>query len=757
MQRTHALTTVYPFLIGALLPGLPLAHAQPTPFPSPNEPSRSIGRDEDERTPDTLVDEDNHPAEQTVPAEENNGASPRTKRASPEAARSKPPSESAADIRRSPPTIHVDEAADDDGAEGPLNLSVVHLDTRFPESADLGDALGTSPGLDIQRLGGPGSATFVSIRGTSLRHVEVMLDGIPLNPEGSGVVNLAELPAMAFDRILISKGNSPAESATAPIGGVVNLISPSGKEAVRAFRFTAGSFGTLRASTLFTDAGTQSGAGWSLFHFADLLSTANDFTYFDDNGTPYNQLDDHLRTRINADILQITSHLRMGWAKGHRRFTLLDALIRRDEGIPGADQTPTPDTRLASFRNLLTFQMETEHGRRESRIRLWQLARSERLDNRRGELTTSPLYEEDRRHTLGMEVGGGSLLGMRHHMEAWLVGRHDRHEAADLLAGEVSAPQERVSGILSLGYRTWTRRGSLEAGAVAQGHLLGSLTSPDAATGVRDPQPDGRALRVTPSLRGGLVWTFRPRWHLKLNAGRYYRPPDLDELFGNRGLYVGNPDLSPETGVQADLGIQGSLTPRRGWHASLEANLFWNEITDLIVYIRNAQGISAPDNIGAGRIQGLEINWTLGTPWLTTEEALTWNRSLNLTPETAYEGNVLPGVPAFSFLQRVVYHPRRWFVMGYILQIMSGNYWDLYNWYRTPPRLFHQGFIRLNLGGRKPGIELSAFNLSNKMAMVMPRNPLDPEDQTLIVRPIADIRGYPLPGRSLYLTLKWKW
>ena len=94
-------------------------------------------------------------------------------------------------------------------------VTVLLPDERVSASADVGSLVESAAGTNVQRLGGIGDFAAVSIRGASLRQVEVFIDGVPLNPDGADVVNLSELPLGAFQRIEVWRGKpwiSPTSS-----------------------------------------------------------------------------------------------------------------------------------------------------------------------------------------------------------------------------------------------------------------------------------------------------------------------------------------------------------------------------------------------------------------------------------------------------------------------------------------------------------------------------------------------------------------
>ncbi|HEX8358562.1 MAG TPA: TonB-dependent receptor plug domain-containing protein, partial [Longimicrobium sp.] len=65
---------------------------------------------------------------------------------------------------------------------------------------DLGEVLRDRAGVTVERQGGPGSPTRVSIRGSSADEVLVLLDGVPLNSALTGEADLSTVPLEAIER-----------------------------------------------------------------------------------------------------------------------------------------------------------------------------------------------------------------------------------------------------------------------------------------------------------------------------------------------------------------------------------------------------------------------------------------------------------------------------------------------------------------------------------------------------------------------------
>ncbi|MFN7142867.1 MAG: hypothetical protein ACK4YP_03760, partial [Myxococcota bacterium] len=54
-----------------------------------------------------------------------------------------------------------------------------------------------------------------------------------------------------------------------------------------------------------------------------------------------------------------------------------------------------------------------------------------------------------------------------------------------------------------------------------------------------------------------------------------------------------------------------------------------------------------------------------------------------------------------------------------------------------------------------PTLRAEVLNLFDVRGTAVDRNPLDDADDTLIVKPLTDFSGYPLPGRTVMVAVTW--
>ena len=323
-------------------------------------------------------------------------------------------------------------------------VTIIEVDERLPSSSDVSTVVDSASGTTVQRLGGLGDWSGVSIRGSTLRQVQVVLDGVPLNPDGASAVNLSELPLFAFERVEIFRGNAPPELAASPIGGVVHLRTGTGRQGTSA-SVSHGSLDTSRLTAMTRQTDDVGALPVDFLAVADLFATEGDFWYFDDNGTKYNIFDDRRTSRQNNDKRQLNTHLRLRMGPSSTRFTLLQAFLSRGEGLPGHANNPNDGVSLHTARSLTAASLDLQRGLSRVEARTWLLFRGDTYDDREGQLGTGNQHNED-----AFSSGGGLVHWQRGFGDQVVGGltfaaRQDRFETLDLLSDKTSKSARRLA------------------------------------------------------------------------------------------------------------------------------------------------------------------------------------------------------------------------------------------------------------------------------------------------------------------------
>ena len=125
-------------------------------------------------------------------------------------------------------------------------------DLKTQQTVVLSDILKEVPSLIINRTGGVGQVTTVSIRGAEQGQTVTLIDGIRINDpsEGSEGTIFGDVLANNIARVEILRGPQSTLYGSDAIGGVVNIISKRGGDTPIALDASAegGSFGTFHAN-----------------------------------------------------------------------------------------------------------------------------------------------------------------------------------------------------------------------------------------------------------------------------------------------------------------------------------------------------------------------------------------------------------------------------------------------------------------------------------------------------------------------------
>lgn len=140
-----------------------------------------------------------------------------------------------------------------------------------------GDALRSLPGVSVSRTGSAGGLTQVRIRGAEGNQTLVLIDGIEANDTGNGEFNFSDLDISDVERIEVIRGPQSGLYGSQAVGGVVNIITRSGRGPlqVRA-RTEAGSFSTMNSAV---NVSGGSDFAWGSMSFSNQQTSGYNISY----------------------------------------------------------------------------------------------------------------------------------------------------------------------------------------------------------------------------------------------------------------------------------------------------------------------------------------------------------------------------------------------------------------------------------------------------------------------------------------------
>ncbi|WP_437809688.1 TonB-dependent receptor plug domain-containing protein [Sorangium sp. So ce1078] len=471
---------------------------------------------------------------------------------------------------------------------------VIRGDELRAPGAAASAVLSRVPGLQVSRTGAASDLATASIRGASSAETPVYLAGVRLNDDVTGTADLSMVPLWMIQRVEVYRGNAPEHADRLGIGGAI-FFEPSLPRAPRAsVGLGAGSFGERAAWASVGLGDERAGAVVALGRRA----ADNDYPVTDSRqgrALP--------RPNADADAYDL-------WSIGRYRLpgggsvTAIGNGFARDQGATGLAETPARAARihvqrwLGAVSAIAPCARPAEGGVDRCRLELTSSAilSSQVVRDPRGELgLLSPLVA-----SAGARGAGQAAFRYRpaDDLSVSASAAHERELLALDRAGDAPLRASRATSRASVSLR-YAPAPSLE------GYALGAVelhrtSHGDAGGPVRALEPSGR-LGARLHLAGGGVSIFG-------NLGRYVRVPVLGELYGSSPIVVGNPELSPERGVSAELGVRfAAAAPRARAEISCELLGFSRFASGLVAHRPAFIGVLRPYNVASARVLGLEL------------------------------------------------------------------------------------------------------------------------------------------------------
>ncbi len=614
-------------------------------------------------------------------------------------------------------------------------VSVIEVSQRDAPIETAADVLGDSVGVQVQRFGGLGDFSTISIRGSSANQVPVYLDGVPLSQSQDQTVNLTDLPLDGLARMEVFRGTVPVGFGGGGIGGVVNLVTrPADASPRTELTVSYGSFDTRKVVATHTRKVDDT----SLLAHVSYLGSEGDFTFFDDNGTPENPADDATTKRINnqfdsADLILKASH-----DLGSGIFAdAVQEIFYKDRGVPGPSSTQFARPSLLALRSLTYLRLRGESlasGAIDANATLYGTYNLQKFADPEGDFGAR---QDTRNQTafVGGSTGGTWLAPLGQNVSWFAEIAYERfypYNATNPPLPKDGPDQSRLRTTLSLQDEIplFTDRIAVVP-SVRYDHYRDDFSGVNLAN-VPNTAPETNHRDVwTPSI--GVA--ARPATWLTLrgNIGHFQRVPNFSELFGNTGSTLGNAALTPETGINRDLGFVVRW-PKLAWldAGTAEYAYFYNNVSDLIAFEQASPRLFRAFNIGDARLSGHEFSASasalghVGLDLNYTHQD-TENRSVD-----SPEGNQLPLRPNDElFLRPRIFND--WASLYYEFTYLSENPTDRDNFLVVARRSIH------TLGCTVQPLDWLTARL---------------EAANVADADIRDLGAFPLPGLSIFGGLK---
>ena len=465
-------------------------------------------------------------------------------------------------------------------------------------AGDLANLLQETLGLNIVRNGAYGNQAGINLRGFDSKRIAFLIDGVQVNSSLDGKFDINQIDLNSIERIEVIYGGSDSKyNVSGAFGGIVNIITV--KKQKPGLRLTASASNTSVMPGKYRDrTGVMQDPHWE-----DLLDTQNFSVSASYGGDTYslaanlfaNRAENHyifldrinrLRRKDNNEVFDTGASL--SYVQEMPDFSKLIAssnFYYSDRNFPtsGFSSNVGKQNDISTRHSLMFDAPQAFHESLAAEASLtWHFQRRDYTSA----ANANSLHDQNSLSAINRwNWFAGESLTLRNgidycfiYLDSTEIGNRSRHDAGYYLTAEIKPVKTFL--VIPSSKVIFTSEGS-------------------------------ENFALMPKL--GFLWNAAENFSVKNNYFRSFKFPDFEELYWNGGSDAiraeGNPDLRPEDGWGADLGIIWNITKK----LDFESVIFSQWIKDSIHWF-SRNGIWRPENVGEAVFFGLDSKAGLGIP-----------------------------------------------------------------------------------------------------------------------------------------------
>ncbi|WP_287602445.1 TonB-dependent receptor [Thiothrix sp.] len=468
---------------------------------------------------------------------------------------------------------------------------ITRKDIEKYHATSLPEVLRRVPGINITSNGAAGKTTSVSMRGTSSKHVLVIVDGVKIGSATSGDAPFQDIALDQIERIEVVRGPRSSLYGSEAIGGIIQILTRKGGKGFQPeLTLQAGSHDTQGVNAVFS--GGDKTTWYSMGIGSERTAGINAKTT-DTSG----ERDGYERRQVAVRA----GHALSNGIKAEANFLQAEGDNKYDPFSGSANQPSN------------TFEVTALSGKVTAPI------------GQRTLVTAQVGQSTDKQQHFTGGVAGNRFNTNRDtaSLQAdWQVG-----ENGSLTLG---ADQQKDSVDSNTGYQNNTTGEKITSrqndGIFASyQHQLGKANL-EVSARKDDNQQFGK--HTTGGIAAG--YDINDSVRVKVSSGKAFRAPTFNELYyPDTGFGGGNPNLKPEQSKNTEIGLDGKWA-----NGSWAVNAFENKIDNLIAGW-------PPSNIDKATIRGVELS--------AATQVAGWDVNANLTLQDPKNAS---GTNAGKLLQR---------------------------------------------------------------------------------------------------------
>ena len=590
------------------------------------------------------------------------------------------------------------------------------------------EILSSQVGIDIESVSGHGQYATPMIRGAEGQQVLVFENGIPLNSLNGSGADIGSLSIHGATSLDIYRGMVPMELSPTAIGGAINITKEDSNDNSGRISHTSGIYNVHQSSivqNISTENALISGG-------LKINSAENNFIYKENQpvsspSTPKFEPRHNNATESNAGFLNSTYYI----SKNQKINAHINTFSGTRE-IPGIINTInnkaniTADTKQFRFSHNLNlrniFSLNTQ---------LTYAEASELYDDRESDVGLGTQY--DSYQTQFDRVN----LTVTYPQDKFKVIINQQFQNEDINIEYLNDLLSNTKDCFISGqcdrtyYRKQTNSGiRLEWKKSDSTYLSNQLVFIQN----QDSPFNNSSTRFEKqfwSFHSGVSHNITDHTSFEGSYNKQLRPASANELFGDKGYTIGNPDLLPEesTGFEAMLIY-------RDYPNNITATTYTRDVINSIIKQQNSQGIINFDNIGKTRFTGVELTFETNiTDFIDYSGSINWQSSEIIKHNVSrFIGNQLNNHRNWYFDQSLSINTQP-FSASLSLSFEDGGYYDNQNLLNRQHKL--------NLNGNL------TYTISTSTIALTLKNITNDRTETYVNTPVM--------GRSAYLNYNHTW
>ena len=460
-------------------------------------------------------------------------------------------------------------------------------------------------GLQIQQAGGLGNPALISIRGASASQTTLLVNGITTNNSQYGGYDLNTIPLNQIESIEISRSGSSFELSDKAIGGTINIITREGVNSQN-ISLNIGSEQTIAASI-------SSSLSQGLSIQIDHEQSANNYDYPVPSPIFDSTQRDQIQSLENAEFKRTSVQL-------VQSFKDLSARIRLNKQVKNIPDyfRNNPNNNANLSQQDITFSLQGYHklNHKQSDNNFisehnWKIFHTDTDEHYQDSIGVVGLGKDnDKFYQTRSEVQWQSkLLFQKWQFQTQLSGYKESFSSQYLDDDDsylCTTPQgncdqlayQQGSQIL-LGARWSNQKQNQQITTdVYQSHTKSYNRKRNTAANSEDNNKSFIGFNVKYS-----IFSVQHETHFSIKHSN--RQPSLFQLFGDRGLLLGNSDLLGETSLSYSIDHLYKIDNKH----QIKSAIFYRQLENAIVPVYDSRGIGRYENSKDAYLAGIEWQW----------------------------------------------------------------------------------------------------------------------------------------------------